>query len=110
MTFNALVAHNLAANPDVVQWRVILSDVLFYQMMGWTLMVILLTAALAVMIPRWHKASSGLVDSWIDVDARAMGLSKPIHILCALILFAVAMLLFSHPFSDWWLMATLAIL
>ena len=110
MSLNALVAHQLAANPEVVQWRVLLSDVLFYQMMGWTFMVLLLTGTLTVIIPRLRKAASGQTEFMVDVDARVQRLFKPVHILGALILFAAAVLLFSHPFSDWWLVATLGVL
>ena len=108
MTLNALVAHSLVSTTQVNSDYVVVSDVLLYQMLGWLVLAIGITAVLWRLVPRWQNGLTPAQDDHQKMDVRVSGLFIPLNILSVLVLIAATMLLFVEQYSDWLLIGMFA--
>ncbi len=108
MTLNALVAHSLVSTTQVNSDYVVVSDVLLYQMLGWLVLAIGITAVLWRLVPRWQNGLTPAQDDHQKMDVRVSGLFIPLNILSVLVLIAASMLLFVEQYSDWLLIGMFA--
>ena len=108
MTFNALVAHSLVSTTQFKTDYVVVSDVLFFQMLGWFFLAVGLTAVIGRLVPRWQSGLMASQDVYQDVDVRVNRFFVPLNILSVLVLIAASMLLFVEQYSDWLLIGMFA--
>lgn len=108
MTLNALVAHSLVSTTQVISDYVVVSDVLLYQMLGWLVIAIGITAILWRLVPGWQNGQTPAQDDQLKMDIRVSRFFIPLNVLSVLVLIAASMLLFVEQYSDWLLIGMFA--